>query len=35
MRAYCKELDILAEHLIEAMDWDCWLASDDNVFADK
>jgi hypothetical protein len=35
MRAYCNKLDITAEHLIAAMDWDCWLASDDNAFADE
>ena len=35
MRAYCNKLDITAEHLIAAMDWDCWPASDDDVFANK
>ena len=35
MWAYCNELDITAEHLIAAMDWDCWPASDDDVFANK
>jgi hypothetical protein len=35
MRAYCEELDITAEHLIEAMDWECWPASNDDAFADE
>jgi hypothetical protein len=35
MRAYCDELDITADHLIEAMDWDCWPASDDDAVADE
>ena len=35
MQTYCKELDILAEHLIKAMDWDCWPTSGDDVFADE
>jgi hypothetical protein len=35
MQTYCKELDISAEHLIEAMDWDCWTTSDDDAFADE
>jgi len=29
MRAYCEELDISADHLVAAMDWDCWPASSD------
>ena len=35
MRAYCKELDITAEHLAEVMDWECWPASNDDNFADE
>jgi hypothetical protein len=35
MRAYCEELDITAKHLVEAMDWECWPASNDNAFADE
>jgi hypothetical protein len=35
MQTYCEELDISAEHLIEAMDWDCWTTSDDDAFADE
>jgi hypothetical protein len=35
MRMYCNKLDITTEHLIEAMDWDCWPASNDDVFADE
>jgi hypothetical protein len=39
MRAYCKELDISANHLAQAMDWDCWPSSmdfsdSDNDFVD-
>ena len=30
MKAYCEDMDILADHLIEAMDWDCWPLSDDD-----
>jgi hypothetical protein len=29
MRAYCKELDILADHLARAVDWGCWPSSTD------
>jgi hypothetical protein len=29
MRAYCEELDISADHLVAAMDWDCWPTSSD------
>jgi hypothetical protein len=35
MRAYCDELDITAEHLIAAMDWDCWPATNDEAFHDE
>jgi hypothetical protein len=35
MRMYCDESDITTEHLIKAMDWDCWPASNDNAFADE
>jgi hypothetical protein len=30
MRAYCEELDISPNHLAQALDWDCWPASDDS-----
>ena len=30
MRAYCEELDISPDHLAQALDWDCWPASDDS-----
>jgi hypothetical protein len=34
IKAYCEDMDILTDHLIEAMDWDCWPLSkedgDDN-----
>ncbi len=35
MRAYCKELDISAEHLVKAMDWECRPPSDDDVVNNK
>ncbi len=35
LRAYCEELDITAEHLVKAMDWECWPASDDDALADE
>ena len=35
MRAYCKALDITAEHLVEAIDWECWPTSADDNFADE
>jgi hypothetical protein len=35
MQAYCKELDISAKHLVEAMDWECWPHSDDDAVDDK
>ncbi len=35
MRAYCKELDISTEHLVKAMDWECWPPSDDNAVNNK
>ncbi len=33
MRAYCEALDITAEHLVEAIDWECWPTSADDDFA--
>jgi len=35
MWAYCKALDITAEHLVEAMDWECWPTSNDAALADE
>ena len=32
MRAYCEELDISPNHLAQAINWDCWLESDDSSF---
>jgi hypothetical protein len=30
MHAYCKDMDISADHLIDAIDWDCWPVSEDD-----
>ena len=30
MWAYCEELDISPNHLVQAIDWDCWPALDDS-----
>jgi hypothetical protein len=30
MRAYCKGMDILADRLVDAMDWECWPVSEDD-----
>ncbi len=35
MRAYCKELDILAKHLVKAMDWECCPPYDDVAVDNK
>jgi hypothetical protein len=35
MRAYCKDMDISANHLINAMDWDCWPVSEDDGIDNK
>ena len=32
MQAYCKALDITAEHLVKAMDWECSPTSADDNF---
>ncbi len=35
MKAYCEDMDILADHLVEAMDWECWPVSKDNGVDNK
>jgi hypothetical protein len=30
MKAYCEDMDISADHLVEAMDWECWPVSEDD-----
>jgi hypothetical protein len=35
MKAYCEDLDISADHLVEAMEWECWPVSKDNGVNNK
>ncbi len=35
MQAYCKDMDIFANHLVDAMDWECWPVFKDNGIDNK
>jgi hypothetical protein len=35
MKAYCEDMNISADHLIEAMDWECWPISDEDGSDDE
>jgi hypothetical protein len=35
MKAYCEDMNISTDHLIEAMDWECWPISDEDGSDDE